>query len=147
MTKNINFEDTVIIRSTNMSNRIITGLFYDTAKNLVICTKSNAISLQINSCNTISCSENWRDNQFKLYNGQCHYSCDETNNKYHYLSKCVNTCPQSTYTIEYLLKCVDICPSSTYAFDNKCEKCHPDCKTCNGPFNNIDSNCIMHILR
>ena len=91
----------------------------------------------------ISCSENWRDDQFKLYNDQCYDNCGMTNNKYKYdyLSKCVIACPLKTYTIEYLLKCVDICPSSTYVVDNKCEKCHPDCKTCDGPFNDISSNC------
>ena len=25
--------------------------------------------------------------------------------------------------------------------DNKCEKCHSDCKTCDGPFNDTNSNC------
>ena len=62
-------------------------------------------------------------------------------NAYEYLSKCFSTCPVSTYTIEYLTKCVEICPNSTYIIEHKCEKCHPDCAACEGPFNDNNSNC------
>ena len=72
---------------------------------------------------------------------QCVDSCSKAKNKYDYLSKCVETCIAPLYTYEYLSKCFDICPSSTYAVDNKCERCHPNCKTCDGPFNNINSSC------
>ena len=62
------------------------------------------------------------------------------NNKFEYLSKCVDTCPDSLFMDEYLSKCVNVCPNSTYVIDNKCEKCHPDCKTCDGPYNDTNSN-------
>ena len=81
----------------------------------------------------------------KIDSGECYDSCSDTNNKYDYLSKCVSTCPDKTYTIEYLSKCVDICPSSTYTVDNKCEKCHSDCKTCDGSYDDTNSHCTSCI--
>ena len=136
-----NLEYINLINSNPGESTLMDVLFYGTAKNLVTCTQYNFISNQKSDCNKISCSGNWRDDQLKLDNGQCYDNCDTTSNKYDYLSKCYSACPPHTYTIEDLLKCVDICPSSTYAVNNKCEKCHSDCKTCNGPFNNINSNC------
>ena len=37
------------------------------------------------------------------------------------------------------------CPSSTYTVDNKCEKCHSDCKTCDGPSDDTNSHCTSCI--
>ena len=81
----------------------------------------------------------------KLASGKCYDSCSNTSNKYDYLANCFGSCPDKTYTIEYLLKCVDICPSSTYTVDNKCEKCHSDCKTCDGPPDDTNSHCTSCI--
>ena len=128
--------------SNPRDNIIITKLFEGTSKNLVFCTESDIISQHKNDdCNIVSCSENWREEQKKLFSGQCYDSCNATSNKYDYLSKCVESCPDETYTYEYLSKCVDVYPNSTYIVDKKCEKCHPDCKTCDGPFNETNSNC------
>ena len=77
----------------------------------------------------------------KINSNQCYDSCSETSNKYDYLSKSQNSCLGNIYTIEYLLKCVDAFPSSTYTIGRKCEKCHPDCKECKGPFNETNANC------
>ena len=143
------FRDNPKLEFINFSNShpneniIITGLFQGTSKNLVICSDSEVISRQTNiSCNSISCSENWREDQKKLLLGECVDTCNNTAKKYDYLSECVSSCQKAKYTIEYLLKCVDICPISTYINDKNCEKCHPDCKECNGPFNDTNSNCI-----
>ena len=144
------FNNTPKLEFINLSNANpkdnikINNIFIGTPKNLVICTKSDIISQQINiSCSIISCSDNWREYQNKINtdNNQCVNNCSMLNNKFEYSSKCVNTCPDSLYIDEYQLKCVDVCPNSTYIVDNKCEKCHPDCKTCNGPFNDTNSNC------
>ena len=143
------FNNAANLEYINLSNSkpfekvIIINIFKDTSKNLVICTKSTVVARQINNCNIISCSENWREEQKKIDNAsnQCVDSCSKAKNKYDYLSKCVETCIAPLYTYEYLSKCFDICPSSTYAVDNKCERCHPNCKTCDGPFNNINSSC------
>ena len=81
----------------------------------------------------------------KIDSGECYDSCSDTSNKYDYLANCFGSCPDKTYTIEYLLKCVDICPSSTYTVDNKCEKCHSDCKTCDGPSDDTNSHCTSCI--
>ena len=67
------------------------------------------------------------------------------NNKFDYLSKCVNTCPDPLYMDESQSKCVNVCPNSTYIVDNKCKKCHQDCKTCKGLFNDTNSNCTSCI--
>ena len=64
------------------------------------------------------------------------------NNAYEYFSKCYSVCSQPLFMDDFLLKCVEICPKSTYVFERKCEKCHPDCIECNGPFNDTNSNCI-----
>ena len=138
-----NLEYINLINSNPRENIIITNLFLGTSKNLVVCTDSGVISQQknVSSCSVISCSETWRDDQKKIYSNQCFDNCSITNNKFDYLSNCVNECPRTTYIIEELSKCVDICPSSTYAFDNKCKQCHPDCKTCDGPYNDTYSNC------
>ena len=114
----------------------------------MICAESDIISQQkIINCGIISCSDNWREYQNKINSddNQCVNNCSMLNNKFEYLSKCVNTCPDSLYIDEYHLKCVDVCPNSTYIVDNKCEKCHPDCKTCNGPYNDTNSNCTSCI--
>ena len=75
----------------------------------------------------------------------CVDTCNNTEKKYDYLSECVSSCQKAKYRIEYLLKCADICPISTYINDKDCEKCHPDCKDCNGPFNDTNSNCTSCI--
>ena len=145
------FNNTPILEFINLANAkpndniIISDIFKDTPKNLVICTESEIISSKKNiDCGIISCSDNWREYQTKINtdNNECVYSCSMLDNKFEYLSKCVNSCPDSTYIYEYESKCVDVCPISTYIVDNKCEKCHPDCKTCNGPFDDTNSNCI-----
>jgi len=135
-----------LINSKPIDNIKITNLFKGTSKNLVICTKSDIISQQknISNCSIISCSENWREEQKKINpdnNNECLDNCSMANNKYDYLSKCVDVCPDSLYTFEYLSKCVNTCPNSTYTIGNRCEKCHPDCNTCDGPFNDTNSNC------
>jgi len=138
-----NLEYINLKNSNPRGNIIITNLFIGTSKNLVICTESDIIIQQknISNCSVISCSDNWRNEQKKIYLNQCYDNCNNTENKYDYLSQCVDTCPNSTYIYEYLSKCVDICPDSTYIVDNKCEKCHSDCKTCAGPYNDTNSNC------
>ena len=144
------FNNTPKLEFINLSNSKpnddikISNIFIGTPKNLVICAESDIISQQkIINCGIISCSDNWREYQNKINSddNQCVNNCSMLNNKFEYLSKCVNTCPDSLYIDEYHLKCVDVCPSSTYTVDNKCEKCHPDCKTCNGPYNDTNSNC------
>ena len=138
-----------LINANPNKNIKINNIFKGTSQNLVICTESQIISQQINisNCSTISCSENWRENQKKINpdNNQCVDNCSILNNKYDYLSKCIDECPDLLYTFEYLSKCVDICPSSTYLADNKCKRCHPDCKTCDGPYNDTNSNCTSCI--
>ena len=118
------FRDNPKLEFINFSNShpneniIITGLFQGTSKNLVICSDSEVISRQRNiDCSSISCSENWREDQKKLLLGNCVDTCNNTEKKYDYLSECVSSCQKAKYTIEYLLKCVDICPISTYIND------------------------------
>ena len=144
------FNNTPKLEFINLSNSKpndnikISNIFIGTSKNLVICSESEIISRQINiDCNVITCSDNWREYQAKINidNNQCVINCSILNNKFEYLSKCVNTCPDPLYMDESQSKCVDTCPNSTYINGKNCEKCHPDCKECNGPFNDSNSNC------
>ena len=123
----------------------IDNIFIGTSKNLVICTESEVLSQKIepSSCGIISCSEDWRENQKKINvnTKQCIDNCSLESNTYDYLSKCVTNCPQNLYMDEYALKFVEICPNSTYILDRKCIKCHPDCESYTGLFNETNSNC------
>ena len=106
----------------NISNlKMSENIFQGTSKNLVICTGSNIISQKAvqSICTIISCSNNWREDQKKITinSNQCYDNCNQTNNKYDYLSKCYGTCPNSTYY----------------------------CKECGGPFNDTNSNCTSCI--
>jgi len=107
-------------------NARTTYMFKDTQKNLVVCTESEIISQNIKECGVLSCSENWRDYQKKIYpdNNNCVDDCSLTDKKYDYLSKCVSMCPNQTLIMGF-----------------KCIKCHSDCQTCEGPSNKITSNC------
>ena len=107
-------------------NAKTTYMFLDTQKNLVVCTESEIISQNIKECGVLSCSENWRDYQKKIYpdNNNCVDDCSLTDKKYDYLSNCVSICPNETLIIGF-----------------KCIKCHSDCQTCEGPSNKITSNC------
>ena len=43
----------------------------------------------------------------------------------------------------YLARCYDSCPNGTYTNNLKCEKCHPDCETCEGPPEPGNTNCAL----
>ena len=101
-------------------------IFFNTSQNLLVCTESEIISSLLSECNTKSCSENWRNNQKKI----------NTEN-----NTCVDNCSLINYKYEFLSKCLEICPDFTFDLNYRCEKCHPDCKKCNGPYTNRSSNC------
>ena len=102
------------------------GLFNNTLKNLVLCLEYDIFKEYITDCNIIDCSENWGENRKKinLENNSCIDDCSLGNHKY-----------------EYLFKCYSSCPIGTYVNNFKCENCHPDCKTCDGPANINNTNC------
>ena len=104
-------------------------IFSETAKNLVICTESQILmgNIPTSSCGIVNCSVNWREAQKKIntQNNLCVDNCLLVNYKYDFLSKCYNECPIGTYANEYY----------------KCEKCHSDCKTCEGPASPNSTNC------
>ena len=136
------FMDSKNLRYVNLSNSnpntsiLIHSydLFKGTPANLVICSESEKISKEFlipSTCHIINCNDNWRDSQKKIIqndNSKCYIDCNETPNKYDYYSICVQTCPPSTYVI-----------------GSNCINCHPDCKTCKGPFSDTNSNCISCI--
>ena len=96
---------------------------------LVVCTESPVLEgiVPKSDCASLSCSENWREYQKKvnLETGSCVDNCIQVNYKYDYLSKCYESCPNGTYEIN----------------DFKCEKCHPDCETCEAGPTLSSSNC------
>ena len=105
------------------------NLFKDTSKNLVICTENANLTSIINNdeCHIVNCLDNWYESRKKINidDGCCIDNCNMTNNKY-----------------EYEYKCYSNCISGTYNNNFKCEKCHPDCIECNGPYTNNNTNCI-----
>ena len=131
------FRDCINLEYINLSNAIIKEnvlsnnkyAFLNTAKNLVICIQniSNISLMNLDECNVIDCSENWREKQKKINkeNDKCEDDCISLNYKYEYLSKCYNSCPNKTFNNNF-----------TSA------DCHPDCKTCNGSYNDNNTNCL-----
>ena len=101
------------------------------------------------------------DNQYKYeYNNLCYENCPKNskiientnicidncinteNNNYEYNNTCFNKCPNSTYYYNKLKICYDKIPSGFYCNDTEhktLDKCHENCKECNGP---NDNNCL-----
>ena len=86
--------------------------------------------IKSNSCNMLSCVDDWRNIQNKIYTdtGSCVKNCQLTNNKYEYRGKCYNTCPGDTnivnfmcYSKSVLEKCEQYSIESDY--ENLCIKC------------------------
>ena len=97
-------------------NAQIDNMFLGVAKNLVLCAEDDILINNISrpECSIIDCTDNWRENQNKLYNDQCYISCNLTINIFDYNSKCVSNCPNGTYLIE----------------SNICKECPSECINC-----------------
>ena len=97
-------------------------------RNLVVCHNCDGIRELIdNKCITYNCNQNWKSTlrKYDIENNRCiDYSC-ATLKKYDSHSKCYTTCPTGTYT------------SGNYV----CNDCHPDCKSCNKPSEQGNTNC------
>ena len=104
-------------------------LFEGSSKNLVFCIKNAELADNIilnNECNVVNCLGNWNEFRKKINteNGSCTNDCYLTNYKYEYNYKCYPKCSNGTYNNNY-----------------KCEKCHPECRECDGPGNNNCMSC------
>ena len=106
----------------------------DTVKNMVICSEDEILNSIIDKfeCHSVNCLNDWYSHKKKInsIDGSCTYDCSLTNYKYEYNEKCYLKCESGTYNNNY-----------------QCEKCHPDCKECNGTYNLNYSNCISCSLK
>ena len=108
--------------------------FKGTNKYLIVNTQNSQLINIIakNECNNIVNGEkNWYEYKKKINpeDDHCIDDCKMTNNyKYEYEGNCYQSCFNSTYNNSY-----------------KCEKCHPDCLECEGPYELNFSNCKICI--
>ena len=102
------------------------NILTNTKKNIVVCTQDRKIINSIRLCGIADCSENWREKRKKinLENDTCVDNCSLINYKFEYDSNCYKQCPNGTYNNNYL-----------------CEKCHPDCKTCDEKYEQENTKC------
>ena len=122
--------------------------FHEIPGNVKYCINDMDIINSIFGNNISSnCSDSCFKENIKIEPTQkiCVESCGETEYKYEYNNICYDMCPEGThssYNNEYL--CTDDIPEGFYfdGTENNYKICHNSCKTCYGPGDENNQNCI-----